>query len=182
MRTCQQAENDFLLDQRRQAGNQCRLTQQLDEPDQRIQQVGVEDFERDGTRGILAPGPRLVHLGRHLNDGADVQREHHPKKRFCATGPRDVRHDREIDGREHRLPRAVVDRLLAEQDLLVALRHHAETEVVDAVQGLGWSRPAVQGERRNAGVVVAVGLDKAPDGASQRAYRRTVGRIWPSLL
>ena len=25
VRTCQQAENDFLLDQRRQAGNQCRL-------------------------------------------------------------------------------------------------------------------------------------------------------------
>ena len=93
-----------------------------------------------------------------------------------------MRDDREIDGGEHGLPRAVVDRLVAEQDLLVALRHHAETQVVDAVQGLGWSRPAVQGERRNAGVVVAVGLDKAPDGASQRAYRRTVGWIWSSLL
>jgi hypothetical protein len=30
----------------------------------------------------------------------------------------------------------------------------------------------VQGERRNTGVVVAVGLDKAPDGASQRALAR----------
>ena len=93
-----------------------------------------------------------------------------------------MRDDRQIDGREHGLARTVADRLVTEQDLLVALRHHAETKVVDAVQGLGWSRPAVQGERRNAGVVVAVGLDKAPDGASQRAYRRTVGRIWPSLL
>jgi hypothetical protein len=50
------------------------------------------------------------------------------------------------------------------------------------VQGLGWSRPAVQGERRNDGVVVAVSLDNASDGASQRAYRRRIGRIWPSLL
>ena len=64
----------------------------------------------------------------------------------------------------------------------LTLRHHTETKVVDAVQGLGWSRPAVQGERRNAGVVVAIGLDNASDGASQRAYRRRVRRIWPSLL
>ena len=117
----------------------------------------------------------------HLDDGADVQRQHHPEKRFCAIRARDMRDDRKIDGREHGLPRTVVDRLLAEQDLLVALRHHAETKVVDAVQWLGWFRSAVQGERRNAGVVVAVSLDKAPDGASQRAYRRNVGRMWLSL-
>jgi hypothetical protein len=88
----------------RQAGNQCRLTQQLDEPDQCIQQIGIEDFERDGARGILAPRPRFVHLGRHLDDGPNIQRQHHPKKRFCATGPRDMRDDRKIDGREHTSP------------------------------------------------------------------------------
>ena len=83
---------------------------------------------------------------------------------------------------EHGLPGTVVDRLLAEQDLLVALCHHAETKVGDAVQGLGRSRAPVQGERLNAGVVVAVSLDNASDGASQRACRRMVGRIWSSLL
>src|SRR5690348_10554151 len=79
-------------------------------------------------------------------------------------------------------PGPLVDGVLAKQDLLGALRHHAETKVVDTVQRLGWSRPPVQRERGNAGVVVAVGLDKGSDDASQRAYRRTVGRIWPSLL
>jgi hypothetical protein len=41
VRTRQQAENNFLLYQRRQALNQRRLTHQLDEPDQRIQQVSI---------------------------------------------------------------------------------------------------------------------------------------------
>ena len=39
VRTRQQADGDFLLDQRRQPGNQCRLVQQLDQPDQRIEQA-----------------------------------------------------------------------------------------------------------------------------------------------
>ena len=83
-----------------------------------------------------------------------------------------MRDDREIDGRQHGLPRAVVDGLAPEQDLLVALRDDAEAQVVDAVQGFGWRLAAVQRERRNGGVVVAVGLGKAPDGASQGARRR----------
>ena len=104
-----------------------------------------------------------------------------PRNGSADTGPRDMRDDREIDGRQHGLPRAVVDRLAAEQDLLVALRDDAETQVVDAVQGFGWRLAAVQRERRNGGVVVAVGLGKAPDGASQDARRRNIGRLWPLL-
>ena len=84
-----------------------------------------------------------------------------------------MRDDREIDGRQHGLPRAVVDRLAAEQDLLVALRDDAEPQVVDAVQGFGWRLAAMQRERRNRGGVIAVGLGKAPDGASQGARRRS---------
>ena len=93
-----------------------------------------------------------------------------------------MRDDGEIDGRQHGLPRAVVDRLAPEQDLLVALRDDAETQVVDAVQGFGWRLAAVERERRNGGGVVAVGLGKAPDGASQDARRRTSDVYRPCLL
>ena len=131
--------------------------------------------------GVVSPGPGHVHLGRHLHDRADVQRQHHAKKRFPGTGARDMRDDREIDGRQHGLPRAVVDRLAPEQDLFVALRDDAESQVVDAVQGFGWRLAAVQRQRRNGGGVVAVGLGKAPDGASQDARRRSIGRTLPLL-
>jgi hypothetical protein len=88
-----------------------------------------------------------------------------------------MRDDREIDGRQHGVPRAVVDRLAAEQDLLVALRDDAETQAVDAVQGFGWRPAAMQRERRNRSGVVPVGLGKAPDDLSQRACRGRVGRV-----
>jgi len=64
-------------------------------------------------------------------------------------------------------PRAVVDRLVAQQDLLVTLRHDPRAQVVDAVQRFGRSRAAVQRERGNCGVVVAVGSDNVPDGQCQ---------------
>src|SRR5947209_2385661 len=53
--TRQQADGDFLLDERRQTGNQRWFVQQRDQPDQRIEQGGVEGFERDGPRDIVAP-------------------------------------------------------------------------------------------------------------------------------
>ena len=93
-----------------------------------------------------------------------------------------MRDDREIDGRQHRLPRAVVDRLVAKQHLLVALCDDAEPQVVDAVQGLGWRLATMQREGWNRSGVIAVGLGKAPDGASQGARCRRLGRVWPSLL
>jgi hypothetical protein len=138
VRTGQQEDGDFLLDEWRQPGNQCWLAQQLDESDEGIEQGVVEWFERDGSIGILSPRPRLVHLGSHLNDRADIQRQHHAKKRFRDTGARDMRDDREIDRRQHGLPRAVVDRLVPKQDLLVAFRDDAKAQVVNAVQGFGW--------------------------------------------
>ena len=84
--------------------------------------------------GVISPGPRRVHLGCRLQDGADVQRQHHAKKWFSSTSPRDMGDDREIDGRQHGLPRAVVDRLAPEQNLLVALCDDAESQVVNAMQ------------------------------------------------
>ena len=93
-----------------------------------------------------------------------------------------MRDDGEIDGREHRLPRAVVDRLAAEQDLLVTLRDDAEPQVVDAVQGFGWCLAPMQRERRNGGGMVPVGLGKTADGLSQPDRRRRFGRVWPRLL
>src|SRR3989454_1019720 len=62
--TCQQADGDFLLDQRRQPGNQCRFVQQRDQPDQRIEQGGVECLERDGLRDVVA----RRHRGTSISD------------------------------------------------------------------------------------------------------------------
>ena len=138
VRAGQEADCDFLLNQRRQSGNQCRLGQQSDEPDEGIEQGAVECFEGDRPIGMLSPRPGVIHLGRDLQDRTGVQRQHHAKKRFAATGSRDMRNDGEIDGRQHRLPRTVVDGLTAEQDLLVSLCDNAEPQVVDAVQGLSW--------------------------------------------
>ena len=96
-----------------------------------------------------------------------------PRNGSRTAGARDMRDDGEIDGRQHGLSRTVVDRLASEQDLLVALRDDAKTQVVDAVQGFGRRLAAVQRQRRNGSGVVAVGLGKASDGASQDARRRT---------
>ena len=87
VRAGQQADGDFLLDQRRQPGNQCWLAQQLDEPDEGIEQGAVECFERDGPIGMLSPRPGFIHLGSDLQDGAGVQRQHHAKKRFARHWP-----------------------------------------------------------------------------------------------
>ena len=85
-----------------------------------------------------------------------------------------MRDDREIDRRQHGLPRTVGDRLAAEQNLLVALRDDAEAQVVDAVEWFAWRTASVQRQRRNGGVVVAVGLGKAPDRAREDARRRHI--------
>jgi hypothetical protein len=165
--TGQQTDSDFLLDQRRQPRHQGRLVEEVDEPNERIEQRRVQCFERDRSMRVISPGPRRVHLGRHLQDGTDIERQHNSKKWFAHTGSRDVRDDREIDGRQHGLARAVVDRLAAEQHLLVALRDDAEAQVVNAMQRLGGRVAAMERERRNDRRVVAVGLGKAFDGASQ---------------
>ena len=123
-----------------------------------------------------------VHLGSHLQDGADVERQHQAEKWFPDTGPRDMRDDREIDRRQHGLPRPVVDRLAPEQHLLVALRDDAQSQVVDAVQGFGWRPATVERERRNGGRVVTVGLGKAIDGASQDGHRRASDAYGPASL
>ena len=144
--------------------------------------VGVQCFERDRSLSVVSSGPRCVHLGSHLQNRADIERQHQTEKRFAGARSRDMRHDREIDRRQHGLPRTVVDRLFANQYLLVALRNHSETQVVDAVQGLGWCGAAVQFERGNGSVVVAVGLCKPLDGANQWPHRKTVSEIWPCWL
>src|SRR4029450_1280084 len=101
----------------------------------------------------ISPGPRGVQLGSHLQDGADVERQHQPKKWFPYTGPRDMGDNREGDGRQHGLRRAVVDRLASEQDLLVALRDDAESQVVDAMQGFGGRLATMERERWRMAVV-----------------------------
>jgi hypothetical protein len=78
-----------------------------------------------------------------------------------------MRDDREIDRRQHGLPRTVIDRVTAKQDLLGALRDDTQAQVVDAVEWFAWRTAPVQRQRRDAGVVVAVGLGKTPDGASE---------------
>ena len=62
VRTGQQADDDFLLDQRSQPRNQGGLIQQPDEPNERIEQGRVEWLERDGPRDIVAARPGLVQL------------------------------------------------------------------------------------------------------------------------
>jgi hypothetical protein len=88
-----------------------------------------------------------------------------------------MRDDREIDGRQHGLPRAIAGRLAPEQHLLVALRDDAESQVVDAMQRFGWRLATMERERRNGGRVVAVGLGNATDRASQRGGRRGIRRM-----
>lgn len=93
-----------------------------------------------------------------------------------------MRDDRQIDGRQHGLPRAVVDRFTSEQNLFVTLRDHTKTQVVDTVQGFAWRPAAMERERRNGSAVVAVGLGKTRNGASQGLHRRRLGRVSPRLL
>jgi hypothetical protein len=75
VRTGQQADGDFLLYQRRQPRNEGWLVEEVDEPVESIEQGCVQCFERDRSMGVISPGPRRVHLGRHLQDEADVQRQ-----------------------------------------------------------------------------------------------------------
>src|SRR5437867_6935370 len=57
VRTGQQADGDFLLYQRRQPRNECWLVKEFDEPDESIEQGGVQSFERDRSRSVISPGP-----------------------------------------------------------------------------------------------------------------------------
>jgi hypothetical protein len=91
-----------------------------------------------------------------------------------------MRDDRKIDRRQHGLPRTVVDRIATEQDLLAALRDDAQAQVVDAVEWCAWRIAPMQRQRRNGGVVVAVGLGKAPDGASEVAHSASVPSAVPA--
>jgi len=53
VRTGQQADDDFLLDQRRQPGEQRWLVREVDEPEERIEQGGVQGFV-----SMDCPGPK----------------------------------------------------------------------------------------------------------------------------
>jgi hypothetical protein len=79
--------------------------------------------------------------------------------------------DGKVDRRQHGLPGAVVDRVATDQDLLASLRNDAQAQIVDAVKGFAWRTAPMQRQRRNDGVVVAVGLGKAPDQPSEDARR-----------
>ena len=58
-------------------------------------------------------------------DVATVQFEHESEKWLLNTRTHDMRDHRQIDGRQHRLARAVTDHLLSQHHLLVALRNEA---------------------------------------------------------
>src|SRR5207249_11243358 len=58
VRTGQQADGDFLVDQRRQPRNQGWLVEEVDEPDERIEQGRVQCVERDRSMRVISPGPR----------------------------------------------------------------------------------------------------------------------------
>ena len=90
VRAGQQADRDFLLNQRRQSGNECWLAQQLDEADEGIEQDSIEHFEGDGAIGLLSTRPGFIHLGSDLQDRTGVECEHHAKKRFAGTRSRDM--------------------------------------------------------------------------------------------
>ncbi len=68
-----------------------------------------------------------------------IQFQHEAEKRFLNTGTRDVRDHWQIDGRQHRLARAVADHLFSEHHLFVALRNELQAQVEDAVQRIGWT-------------------------------------------
>jgi hypothetical protein len=70
VRTGQQANGDFLMDERRQPGHQCRLVQQRDEPDQSIEQAGVECFDRDRPRPLTPCLVRSGELQHHTSPGS----------------------------------------------------------------------------------------------------------------
>src|SRR5579862_3239760 len=93
-----------------------------------------------------------------------------------------VRDDRQIDRREHRSTRAVIDHLVPEHDLLGALCDDAQTQAVDAVQGFGWRTSPVDRERWNGSDVVTVGLGNIADGVSQAAHRFTLEHFWLRML
>src|SRR5438093_11217195 len=58
VRTGQQADGDFLLDQRRQPRNQGWIVEDFAEPDESIAQGCGECFERDSSVGAMSTGPR----------------------------------------------------------------------------------------------------------------------------
>jgi hypothetical protein len=54
VRTCQQADGDFLLYQRRKPRNEDWLVEEIDEPHEGIEQDGVQCFERDRSMGVIS--------------------------------------------------------------------------------------------------------------------------------
>ena len=177
VRACEQTNDDLLLDQWRQPRRERRLLQQRNEPDERVEQGrrrAVRTRPLDRRRPAAAAArPSPTRSARPTGRPASA----HAQERLACARSRDVGHDRQVDGRQHRLRWPVVDRLASELDLLVALRDHAETQVVDAVQRLGRSRAAVQCECRNGGVVVAVALGKPRNRSRKSARSRSLERL-----
>ena len=62
VRTCEQTNDDLLLDQWRSRGATFGSSSNPNEPDERVEQGRIERFERDGSTGVVSPRLRHVHL------------------------------------------------------------------------------------------------------------------------
>src|SRR3974377_271706 len=96
--------DDFLWEQGRKLGNHDRFVEQGDEPMESIEHRSVEPLYPDRLKGLALPRPLRLDFGRDLRNEISVELEHDAQIGFRRSGSRDVVRNRQIDGRQKRLP------------------------------------------------------------------------------
>jgi hypothetical protein len=91
MRPDQQTNRDFTLDHGREMRSQRRLSEELDQSDERIHEGRIQSLDGDGRTGWPARR-RQPHLRRNLRDVASVQGQHERKHGLGDAGSRHAGH------------------------------------------------------------------------------------------
>jgi len=90
VRACQEADDDFLLDEGSEAGEEDWIVEQVDQTAQGIEQGWIERLNRHGFMSAIRVRSRQFHFRRRKCDRARVEPEQEPEIGFQRSGAGDV--------------------------------------------------------------------------------------------
>ena len=120
--------------------------QEPDEPYDGVQQARVQRAHVDGLHAGIAPRLRMTGLDHDRADEGRVELQAEAQVRPLLRRLGDLAHDGQLDGGDEVMGRVVPVAVVAQQDLLAALRDHAEGGLGDAVHRLRGRGRAIEAQ------------------------------------
>jgi hypothetical protein len=93
MGTCQQTNENLLLDEWRDAVQKGLVVKQRHQAPQGVKQIVIEVLDRNRLVGAISSEARHLHVSTRERDGARVQHQSQSQVRFVWRGARDVRNN-----------------------------------------------------------------------------------------